>query len=254
MSARRCLTRLLLCLALATALPPGDAPRAQNLVADLSHHLIAITTAFVGTQVVLFGVAKSAGELAVTVQGPREDLVVRRKSRLAGIWVNRERLAFRRVPTYYAVASTGPLEKIARPDVLAQLEIGTEYLDLAPIDAAGFNISEIASFKDALVRRKQEQGLYSREPAPIKFIGDALFRTTLVFPANVPPGIYQVQVFELKDGFAGDAQRSTLVVSKVGLEADIYDFAQHRASLYGLTAIALAIVSGWLAGVIFRRG
>jgi Putative transmembrane protein (Alph_Pro_TM) len=61
-------------------------------------------------------------------------------------------------------------------------------------------------------------------------------------------------VFELHDGFAADAQRSTLVVSKVGLEADIYDFAQQRAFLYGLTAIALAIVSGWLAGVIFRRG
>jgi uncharacterized protein (TIGR02186 family) len=104
------------------------------------------------------------------------------------------------------------------------------------------------------VRRKQEQGLYSRKPAPINFIGEELFRTNLVFPANVPPGIYQVQVFELQDGFAGDAQRSTLVVSKVGFEADIYDFAQHRAPLYGLAAVALAIVAGWLAGVIFRRG
>jgi uncharacterized protein (TIGR02186 family) len=254
MSMRRFLTRLPLPLALAMTLPPGDAPRAQSLVADLSHHLIAITTAFVGTQVVAFGVAEGGGDIVITVQGPREDLIVRRKSRIAGIWVNRERMAFRRVPAYYAVASTGPLEQIARPDVLAQLEIGTEYLDLEPIDASGFEISEIASFRDALVRRKQEQGLYSREPAPISFVGEKLFRTTLVFPANVPPGIYQVQVFELQDGFAADAQRSTLVVSKVGLEADIYDFAQQRASLYGLTAIVLAIVSGWLASVIFRRG
>jgi uncharacterized protein (TIGR02186 family) len=254
MSPRRHLTHLLLCLALVAALPPGDAPRAQSLVADLSHHLIAITTAFVGTQVVAFGVAEGGGDIVLTVQGPRQDLIVRRKSRIAGIWVNRERLAFRRVPAYYAVASTAPLEKIARPDVLAQLDIGTEYLDLEPIDATGFEISEIASFKDALVRRKQEQGLYSRKPAPINFIGEELFRTTLAFPANVPPGIYQVQVFELQDGFATDAQRSTLVVSKVGLEADIYDFAQQRAFLYGLTAIALALVSGWLAGVIFRRG
>ena len=248
------MTRLIVLLALATLLPPGDAPRAQNLVADLSHHLIAITTAFVGTRVVLFGVAEGGGEIVVTVQGPREDLIVRRKSRVAGIWVNREGLGFRRVPAYYAVASTGPLEQIARPDVLAQLEIGTEYLDLEPIDASGLEISEIAAFRDALVRRKQEQDLYSREPAPINFVGEELFRTTLVFPANVPPGIYQVQVFELQDGFAADAQRSTLVVSKVGLEADIFDFAQQRAPLYGLTAIALAIVSGWLAGVIFRRG
>jgi uncharacterized protein (TIGR02186 family) len=253
MSARR-LPRMIVLLALATALPPRDAPRAQSLVADLSHHLIAITTAFVGTQVVAFGVAEAGGDIVVTVQGPRENVIVRRKSRVAGIWVNRERLAFRRVPAYYAVASTGPLEQIARPDVLAQLDIGTEYLDLEPIDASGLEISEIAAFRAALVRRKQEQGLYSREPVPINFVGEELFRTTLNFPANVPPGIYQVQVFELEDGFAADAQRSTLVVSKVGLEADIYDFAQQRASLYGLMAITLAIVSGWLAGVIFRRG
>jgi uncharacterized protein (TIGR02186 family) len=248
------MTRLILLLAMLAVLPAGDAPRAQGLVADLSQHLIAITTAFVGTQVVLFGVAEGGGDIVVTVQGPREDLVVRRKARVAGIWVNRERLAFRRVPAYYAVASTGPLEQIARPDILAQLDIGTAYLELEPIDASGLEIGEIASFKDALVRRKQEQGLYSREPAPINFVGKELFRTTLAFPANVPPGIYQVQVFELRDGFAADAQRSTLVVSKVGLEADIYDFAQQRAALYGLTAIALATVSGWFAGVIFRRG
>jgi uncharacterized protein (TIGR02186 family) len=253
MPARR-LSRLLLCLALATALPPGDTPRAETLVADLSHHLIAITTAFVGTTVVLFGVADKSGNIAVTVQGPNEEVVVRRKSRVAGIWVNRDNLSFRSVPMYYAVASTGPLEQIARPEVLQQLEIGTGSLDLEPIDATGLEASEIASFKEALVRRKQEQGLYSREPAPISFIGDKLFRTTLVFPANVPPGIYQVQVFDLQGGFAAGAQRSTLVVSKVGFEADIYDFAQHRASLYGLTAIAMAVLSGWLAGVIFRRG
>jgi uncharacterized protein (TIGR02186 family) len=253
MAIRPGLIRLAAVLALAV-LPAGAAPRGQSLVADLSHHLIAITTAFVGTQVVAFGVAESGHDVIVTVQGPRENLVVRRKARIAGVWINRDRLAFARVPAYYAVASTGPLEEIARPDVLAQLEIGTAFLDLEPVDAGSLEISEIEAFRDALVRRKQEQGLFSREPGQINFIGEELFRTNLVFPANVPPGIYQVQVFELQDGFAGDAQRSTLVVSKVGFEADIYDFAQHRAALYGLAAIALAVVAGWLAGVMFRRG
>ena len=222
MPGRARLTRLIVVLGVAT-LPGGAAPQAQNLVADLSHHLIAITTAFVGTQVVAFGVAKSGDDIIVTVQGPREDLVVRRKSRIAGVWLNLDRLAFRRVPAYYAVASTGPLEEIARPAVLAQLEIGTAFLDLEPIDASGLELNEIASFRDALVRRKQEQGLYSRKPAPINFIGEELFRTNLVFPANVPPGIYQVQVFDLQDGFAGDAQR------RGHLDAAVHDHQHERA-------------------------
>jgi uncharacterized protein (TIGR02186 family) len=228
--------------------------RADQLVADLSQHLIAITTAFVGTEVVLFGTAEGEVDIVVTVHGPRHDQIVRRKVRTGGIWINRDSLAFDQVPSYYAVASTRPIGEIARPDVMARLELGVDHLRLRPLDAAGLDISEIATFQDALVRNKQRQGLYSREPEQVHFIGPRLFRTTLDFPANVPPGIYQVQVFEVRAGQVTDAQRSTLVISKIGLEADVYDFAHQQAALYGLLAIVLAITAGWLAGVIFRRG
>jgi uncharacterized protein (TIGR02186 family) len=227
---------------------------ADALVADLSQHLIAITTAFVGTNVVLFGTSDGDGEIVVTVHGPREIQIVRRKARVAGIWINRTRLAFADVPGYYAVASSGPLEAIAHPDVLARHEIGVEHLKLKPIDAAGLEISEIAAFQGALVRNKQRQDLYSRTPVPVNFIGPKLFRATLSFPANVAPGIYQVQVFELSDGQVTDAQRSALVISKIGFEADIYDFAQQQSAFYGLLAVALSLSLGWLAGVIFRKG
>ena len=155
---------------------------------------------------------------------------MRRKSRIAGVWLNRDRSAFRRVP----VLRRGEHRAAGRDRRAARCS--RSWRSAPPSSTwsrstPAARLSEIASLRDALVRRKQEQGLYSRKPAPINFIGEELFRTNLVFPANVPPGIYQVQVFELQDGFAGDAQRSTLVVSKVGFEADIYDFAQHRAAL-----------------------
>jgi uncharacterized protein (TIGR02186 family) len=236
------------------ALRADSDARANALVADLSQHLIAITTAFVGTNVVLFGTSDGDGDIVVTVHGPREDQVVRRKAQVAGIWINRTSLGFADVPAYYAVASSGPLEAVAAPDVLARHEMGVEHLKLRPIDATALEISEITAFQDALVRNKQRQDLYSPTPAPVNFIGSRLFRATLSFPANVPPGIYQVQVFELSDGQVTDAQRSNLVISKVGLEADIYDFAQHQGALYGLLAVALSLTLGWLAGVVFRKG
>ena len=251
---RRGLEALTILAILLGALRADSDVRANALVADLSQHLIAITTAFVGTNVVLFGTSDGDGDIVVTVHGPREVQIVRRKAQVAGIWINRTRLAFADVPGYYAVASSGPLEAIAHPDVLARHEIGVEHLKLKPIDATGFEISEIAAFQDALVRNKQRQDLYSRTPAPVNFIGPRLFRATLSFPANVPPGIYRVQVFELSDGQVTDAQRSTLVISKIGLEADIYDFAQQQSALYGLLAVALSLTLGWLAGVIFRKG
>jgi uncharacterized protein (TIGR02186 family) len=246
--------RLMIVALLAFGLWARSEARASELVADLSQHLIAITTAFVGTDVVLFGTSDGAGDIAVTVQGPRQDQIVRRKARIAGIWINWDRLDFQRVPSYYAVASSRPIEQIARPDVIARLELGTDHLKLEPVDATGLEISQITAFQDALVRNKQRQGLYSAEPAPVRFIGPRLFRTSLRFPANVPPGIYQVQVFELSDGEVIGAQRSTLVISKIGVEADVFDFAQQRSALYGLLAVVLALTLGWLAGVIFRRG
>ena len=251
---RRSAAALAVLVVVATALRSAGEARANSLAADLSAHLIAITTAFVGTNVVLFGTTDGDADIVVTVHGPLQDQIVRRKAEVAGIWINRDRLAFNDVPSYYAVASSAPIETIAHPDVIARHQFGTEYLNLKPIDATGLEISEIAAFQDALVRNKQRQNLYSIEPEPVNFIGPRLFRTTLDFPANVPPGLYKVQVFELQDGYVVGAQRSTLVISKVGVEADIYDFAQQRSALYGLLAVAMSVTLGWLAGVIFRRG
>jgi uncharacterized protein (TIGR02186 family) len=245
------------CLALATLLGVAlaSAPaRAEGLVADLSEHLIAITTAFVGTDVVLFGTSDGGADIVITVVGPREEQIVRRKGRVAGIWVNRESLEFARVPSYYAAASSAPLDQIARREVLARHELGVDSLRLEPVDATDLEPGQIEAFRDALVRNKQRQHLYSSAPAPVSFLGPRLFRTTLSFPANVQPGIYQVQVFEVEDGHVQDAQRSALVISKVGFEADVFDFAQQRAPIYGLLAIVMAVGLGWLAGVIFRRG
>lgn len=246
---------LTLCALLAMA-PPATLRGqmdGERLAADISEHLIAITTAFVGTTVVVFGTTTAGRDVAVTVIGPRENQVVRRKSRVAGIWMNTDELTFHNVPSYYAVAGNEALAQVATPDVRARHELGLEHLRLEPVAGGGRDIGELTAYRDALVRNKQRQGLYVIEPDVVRFIGSQLFRASIEFPANVPPGIYQVQVYELENRQVTDAQRSTLVISKVGLEADLFDFARQQPPLYGLLAIVLAVGLGWLAGVIFRR-
>lgn len=250
---RRALALVLAVLALALILRP-DEGRAQGLAADISDHLIAITTAFTGTTVTLFGVSEKSADVIVTVIGPREEQVVRRKDRVAGIWINVQDMAFVNVPDYYFVASSRPIDQIVHADNRARLELGLDHLALRPVEAEGRDISDIEAFRDALIRNKQRMGLYSPQPGAVRFVSDKLFRTNVPFPANVPPGIYQVQVFEIVDGQVADAQRSTLVISKIGLEAEVFDFAQNRAPLYGIVAIIISIIAGWLAGIIFRRG
>ena len=227
---------------------------ANGLAADVSDRLIAITTAFVGGDVVVFGAIDEAkGDIVITMQGPRQLQTVRRKSRIAGIWVNRSRISFEDIPSFFAIAATRPLGDIASESVRSQFGLGVDHLTMAPVDAAGYSSEEIQAFADALVRNKQKAGLYTEAPLSVTFPGPKLFRTTFSFPANVPPGNYQIEVFRFVDGRVTGAQRSSLQISKVGMEADVYDFANQRSALYGIVAIIIAVAAGWLAGVVFRR-
>jgi uncharacterized protein (TIGR02186 family) len=76
------------------ALSPASAER---LITSLSSHQVLVSSSFTGTELVLFGaierdgatvVRKGGYDIVVTVSGPRETLVVRRKDRVAGIWTN----------------------------------------------------------------------------------------------------------------------------------------------------------------------
>lgn len=229
-------------------------PSAAAFVADLSDHLIAITTGFAGTEVLLFGAVQEPGsEIVVVIRGPVRDAVVRRKSRVGPIWINTSAMGFRAVPSFYAVAASAPLAELGASDVLARHELGVENLRLEPLDAAAYDAETIAAFRAALIRNKQRAGLFPEAVGTVSFLGGTLFRTRLYFPANVPPGLYQVQVLELMDGYVTGAQASALEISKIGLEADLYDFANQQPALYGLVTILLALFAGWSGNALFRK-
>lgn len=228
--------------------------RAAGFVADLSDHLVAITTGFTGSQILLFGALEEpGGEVVVVVRGPAGDAGVRRKRRVGPVWIHTHEERFREVPSYYAVAASGPIEELAEPGELARHQIGVENLRLDPVEPGGLGPGELAAFRAALVRGKQQAGLYPMGVGTVSFPGATLFRTRVAFPANVTPGTYDVQVFQLEGGRVTQAQASELDISKVGLEAGLYDFAHRLPALYALATIALAGLAGWGASVLFRR-
>jgi uncharacterized protein (TIGR02186 family) len=240
---------LVLGLALAVLRPAAG----QDLVADLSDHLIAISTDFTGTEVVLFGAIAEPGQVAVTVRGPADPVVVRRKERVAGIWINTDSVTFEEVPSFYWSATSAPLGQIAEPAVLERHAIGLDNLRLAPADDDAPSGVDLAEFRRALVRRKQAQGTFAATEARVSFLGERLFRVTIPFPANVPTGQYTVGVLLLREGRVVAGQTTPLVVSKVGTGARVFAFAQRHSLAYGLLAVLLAVLAGWLASVLFRR-
>lgn len=242
---------LLVVFALACAAPA----KAQQvpLVADLSNHLVAITTGFSGTDVLLFGATDGPGDIVVVVRGPARDEVVRRKGRFGPIWANADSVTFRAAPTYYRVASSRPLDEFASDALLARQQIGLENLRLLGADESR-SAEQLAVFRDALVRLKTDENLYEQGLSDITLMSNRLFRTALHFPANVPTGTYMVEVYLFREGQITAAEIVPLTISKIGVGADIFDFAHGPlAFFYGLLAVLLAGSAGWTAGAVFRR-
>ena len=234
---------LLLSAALWAALPASAEP---PVLADLTSHLIAVTTGFTGTSVVLFGATSEPGAVVAIVRGPEHDVVVRKKSRVAGIWMNTKSVGFAAVPSYYAVFSSAPLDEIASRATQALHQIGTANLRLAPRNGK-HAAAEVAAFRTALLAEKSRKGLCAGRPGRVGFLGNRLFRATISFPANVPIGTYLVEILLLRDGNVVSGQTTPLVVSETGLNADLNEFALGHALLYGIAAVAGAVLAGGLS-------
>jgi uncharacterized protein (TIGR02186 family) len=243
---------LLALLLLAPQSCPGRAPAAHPLVVDLSSHVVAISAGFAGTNLLLFGVAETDGDIVVVVRGPNQSELVRRRTRLLGLWVNRYQAVIGDAPAYYQIASTRPLGQIASASLLERYRLGTQYLGLTVArDDKGEND---ATYRQALLRIKQRTGLYGEQAGTVNLLGGRLFRTDVTFPANVPTGVYRAEVYLIKDGEIVSVQTTPLIISKTGVSAEIFDFAKRHAALYGLAAVAMAMLGGWIAAIAFRKG
>lgn len=229
----------------------------SSLVTDISSHLVSVTSDFTGTELLLFGAINidndeegpNRGDVLVVVRGPENDVIVRRKERVAGIWVNTKAIEFSRVPSFYALASNRPVQEIAPPDVLNRLRIGPSRLNFRATESE----QETLPFEEAIVRQKSLANLYSDQETAVYFLGDTLFRTTIAIPTNVPVGDYIAEFYLFKDGELLGAQSSPLFIKKSGLGRQIYDFAYDYPALYGIAAILLALLAGWIASAIFRK-
>ena len=241
---------LLPLLLLLTAPYPGQA--VERMEIGLTTNRIQITSRFTGEKLVLFGAIPAGGDVVVVVRGEGQEIVVRRKERHLGIWVNATAARFEDVPGFYAVASTRPLEKIAAPRTLKRMGALIDALEFSSLSLA--DEEQRDAFRKAIIRIKMRQGLFRRKPGAIRFLGSALFRTEIAFPANVPTGNYTVEAYHLIDGRIANATTMPIFIKKTGIERSIYDIANRFPLLYGILAIAIAAAAGWGAGAYFRRG
>lgn len=251
-------------IAAAFALIAGATPAgAERLVSSLSAHHVLITPSFTGTELVLFGIVEAdraspprrgGYEIVATVTGPRETIVVRRKERVLGIWVNADSRTFVQVPSYLAVLSTKPVEEIASLDVLRRLQIGLRRTLLPQqIGPDTADVVREDPFRTSFLRLKQSRELYVEEPDAVTFITSTMYRANIPVPAAVPVGNYEVDLKLFADGALIARGGEAFEIRKFGFEQFLASSAVNHGALYGFATAGLALLTGWIASVLFRR-
>jgi uncharacterized protein (TIGR02186 family) len=235
---------------------------AERLTIALSSNDIRIDSDFTGDAITVFGVIErdastvsraSTYDIAVVVRGPSEPVVARRKEPLLFLWVNRASMTFAAAPTFYALSSTRPLQEMATPSALRRFGLGFDNIELRPLEAG--DAETAAEFRQAFVRLRKEDGLYSEFAGGVDFIGtsESVFRSVAWIPSNAPDGRYIVEVYLFSGSVFLAREQAVLNVTKVGFEQFMFVSSHEHALLYGLACVFLALFTGWLAGVVFRR-
>lgn len=243
-----------LCLALC-ALP---ALAQEQVVPGLSEDRIEINTNFSGSTLLIYGAIKRDApppatgplDVIITVQGPSSPVTVRRKARVAGIWVNTDAVTIDSAPSFYAIATTRPLADILSDTEDLRLRISVE----RAIRSVGApeTISDAQTFTDALIRLREKAGMYGIQEGTVRLAQDTLFRTDIKLPANLVEGVYRTRMFLVRGKKVVGLDERSIYVRKVGLERWMFHTAHHRRALYGALSLLLAAFAGWAASETFR--
>ncbi len=251
--------RLAKTLVLALLAPLLLAQAEPRLVPDVSQRHIEIRYSFSGAELLLFGAILYPGgrapdegaEIAVVLKGPLERIVLREKQKVAGIWMNVDRVRFRSAPSFYAVASSRPLSRLVDERTAAIYELGLQNLQLSP--GGGVAPDVLRRFEQGLIDLRRRHQLYAEHPRGVEISEGVLYRARINIPARVPVGTYTAETFLIRDGRVIAGAVREIRIEKLGFERFIADAAERWSLTYGIVAVALSLLLGWAASALFQR-
>jgi len=252
-------TLAVLLVSLAVLLAAVGNSRAEDLVSVVSNPNIAITSSFNGETLSIFGnvepddgaaAAKGPYDVIIVVTGPSVDRVARLKTNNLGLWMNTEQVEFNPFPTYFQVLASNPLDKITDQATLEANRILPEVQ--ARISAVPQSL-HVERFGSELVRLMTARGFFGINELAVRFLSPTAYAGQLTLPGDISNGLFITQTYLFKDGKLLAKRGDSFAVNKTGFERFLFTSSREYPLFYGITCVALALGTGWLGGVIFRR-
>ena len=154
---------------------------------------IRIGSFFSGGQVTVRGVVPFGDQVALRILGPRDPLVLMKKGRVGGLWMNVGQISFQDVPRVYLLWTSEKLSALGTETGLQAWRL--DYTSLLSGSLPQKNREEEALLLRELVKLKEEDQLYHifEGTVQIKPLEPGVWDqvdAVLTLPAKIEPGPY----------------------------------------------------------------
>ncbi|MBF0466147.1 MAG: TIGR02186 family protein [Nitrospirae bacterium] len=218
-----------------------------ELTLNMDKSVIPIDTFYKGNTLNITGSVDSGHDVVVKITSPRENesFMVKEKS-VHLFWLNKYKLKVSQVNDTYMLFSSNNIDDILSAEERAKYSLG--------YDAVGKRVEITGNDKDQLFREfikvKESGKLYVVSGTSVVLkpsgAGKSRYSVTVNFPYQVPIGSYNVNVFAVKDGVVSQRATGAVKIKEVGMVRDLSDMAMTHGGLYGVLAVLIALVAGYV--------
>jgi hypothetical protein len=213
---------------------------------------VEIGTFYSGQDIKVCGSVLQDQDVIVEVKGPDERSIFKIKGRVGPFWMNREKVELEHAPfLYIMVLPKGKKWK----DNLSSFGVGIGELKQRLI-IRGNTLSYDTVF-DRFVQLKKSEHLYEKQDGGVVYSneknGRKYFETKFRFPPSAIPGEYHIVATLVSDGKVEERTSKSFRAEEVGFIKRVHELAFHRALVYGILCVVVALSVGALMGLFFRR-
>jgi pyruvate,water dikinase len=248
------LPRLALTVVLAWSLAPASARADTSL--SVQPPRVSAGLFFDGTRLEVRGTAGEFSQLVVRVIGPPDRQIYNRRGKIGGlIWGGVEHVTFRHAPSVYALYTSAALSSVADAAERSRLMLGYEGLaEQVSVEGTKMDRTTVVGY---LLHLKEREGLYRVRPGAVQLedvrSGSRGFEVTVELPPTVPPGVFEVTLFEFTHGALTSTRTTKVTLERVGLPASLFRLAHEHGIAFGLLAVMVSLATGLGTGLAAGR-